>query len=265
MKKYLAVAKILFKAQIVYRFEVAMTALAAIGTVLFAWILWGAAFNGREFIGGYTFQSMLSYYIVSSFISSFDKSNGVSFEVSERIRGGTFSKYMTIPVNPQLHFLSQNLGISAYYALFSVLSAVFCALVFGVKLSISTDPIAIMCSFALMLIGAAFMVCFRFFIGILTFKFQDIGFFIHVQMGLISFLTGSVVPLALLPEGLLRTLNFLPFIHVIYTPVALITGQTDAARGLLGLLILSGWMAVMLVINQKVYNRLRVKFDGVGV
>jgi len=24
-------------------------------------------------------------------------------------------------------------------------------------------------------------------------------------------------------------------------------------------------MAVMLVINQKVYNRLRVKFDGVGV
>lgn len=99
MKKYLEVAKILFKAQIVYRFDVAMTALATIGAVLFAWILWGAAFSGREAIGGYTFQTMLSYYVVSSFISSFEKSNGICFEVSERIRGGTFSKYMAIPAN----------------------------------------------------------------------------------------------------------------------------------------------------------------------
>lgn len=126
MKKYLEVAKILFKAQIVYRFDVAMTALATIGAVLFAWILWGAAFSGREAIGGYTFQTMLSYYVVSSFISSFEKSNGICFEVSERIRGGTFSKYMAIPANPQLHFLSQSLGASAYYAMFSVISAVFC-------------------------------------------------------------------------------------------------------------------------------------------
>lgn len=265
MKKYLAVAKILFKAQIVYRFDVAMTALATIGVMLFAWILWGAAFSGREAIGGYTFQTMLSYYVISSFISSFEKSNGICFEVSERIRGGTFSKYMTIPANPQLHFLSQSLGASAYYAMFSLISVVFFTLVFGVKISISADPMAILFAFAMVLIGLVFMVCFRFFIGILTFKFQDIGFFIFVQMGLISFLTGTIVPLALLPETILYIMCFLPFAYVIYTPTALITGQINAVDGLVGLLVLSGWMTTMLLINQAVYNRLRVRFDGVGV
>ncbi len=265
MKKYLAVAEILFKAQIVYRFDVAMTALATIGMVSFAWILWGAAFSGREAIGGYTFKTMLSYFVVSSFISSFEKSNGVCFEVSERIRGGTFSKYMVIPANPQLYFLSQSLGASAYYALFSVISAVFCTLVFGVKLSIPTDPATIMCSFAMVLMGPVFMVCFRFFIGMLAFKVQDIGFFIYVHMGLISFRNGSIVPLALLPETMLHILRFLPFAHVIYTPAALISSQMNAVDGLFGLLVLSGWTAAMLLINQIVYNRLRVKFDGVGV
>ena len=109
------------------------------------------------------------------------------------------------------------------------------------------------------------MVCFRFFIGILTFKFQDIGFFIFVQMGLISFLTGTIVPLALLPETILYIMRFLPFAYVIYTPTALITGQINAVDGLVGLLVLSGWMTTMMLINQAVYNRLRMRFDGVGV
>lgn len=265
MKKYLAVARILFKAQIVYRFDVAMTALATIGMMLFAWILWGAAFSGQEIIGGYTFQTMLSYYIVSSFLTSVEKSNGVCFEVAERIRGGSFSKYMVIPTNPQLHFLSQSLGASSYYALFSIIATVFCTLVFGVKLSISTDPAAIACALAMVLMGLVFMVCFRFFIGVLAFKFQDIGFFIYVQMGLISFLTGSIVPLDLLPDTVLYILRFLPFTHVIYTPAALITGQLNRADGLFSLMVLSCWMVAMLLINQTVYGRLRVKFDGVGV
>lgn len=77
MRKYLAVTSTLFKAQLVYRFEVAMTAVSSVGTVLFAWVLWGAAFSERTAIGGFTYQDMLSYYVISSFIVSIDKSNNV--------------------------------------------------------------------------------------------------------------------------------------------------------------------------------------------
>lgn len=265
MRKYLAVTSTLFKAQLVYRFEVAMTAVSSVGTVLFAWVLWGAAFSERTAIGGFTYQDMLSYYVISSFIVSIDKSNNVCFEVSKKIRGGTFSKYMTIPANPQLYFLFQSFGVSAYYALFALLSALFSVGAFGVKLSFSSDPASVLCAILLVPLGISFMVSLRYFIGLLTFKFQDIGFFIHVQSGSVTFITGSIIPIVLLPKTVQSILRFLPFSHVIYTPAALLAGQTDATAGFSGLLVLLGWTAIMAVMNEAVYNRLRVKFDGVGV
>ncbi|NLC43534.1 MAG: ABC transporter permease, partial [Clostridiales bacterium] len=61
MKQYIETAKILFKSQMVYRFDVIMTALATVGRIVFAYIVWSVIFNDKEIIGGFTFQSMLSY------------------------------------------------------------------------------------------------------------------------------------------------------------------------------------------------------------
>ena len=265
MRKYRAVLKIVFKTQLIYRFDVALTAASTLWRVLFAWILWGAVFSGRETVGGFTFQAMLSYYVVSSFLASIEMSDGVSGEVSERIRGGTFSKYMVIPTNPQGHFLSQSLGASGYYALFSVMAAALCTLVFQIKLSFSAEPGAILCALAMILMGLIFMGSYQFFIGVLTFKFQDIEFFTHVQGALITFFTGTIVPLSLLPGAVLEALRFLPFPYVNYTPAMLLTGQIGIGEAVFGLAVLSVWTAGMLIVSHLTYNRLRVKFDGVGI
>jgi ABC-2 type transport system permease protein len=265
MKKYLAVAKIFFKVQIIYRFDVALTAAAGLGRVLAAWVLWGVVFAGRERVGGFTFQGMLSYYVVCSFLASIEVSAGVCGEVSQRIRGGTFSKYMVIPAKPLLYFVFQGLGASGYYALFSILAAGFCTLVFRVGLTLAADPPALLAAVLMILLGLLFMNVYQFLIGILTFKFQDMGFFTHVQGPLLSFFTGTLVPLALLPEAALKVLRFLPFTYVTYTPAMLLTGQATAGEGCLGLAVLSVWTAALYVVGQWAYHRLRIKFDGVGI
>jgi ABC-2 type transport system permease protein len=117
----------------------------------------------------------------------------------------------------------------------------------------------------MILLGLIFTAVFQYFMGTLTFKFLDINFFMYVQWNIIAFVTGSMVPLSLLPKAVLSVLQFIPFAHVIFTPTMLLTGQIETQEGLLGFTVLAIWTMTMLCIAQHTYNRLRVKYDGVGI
>ena len=265
MIKYIAVAKIQFKAQLAYRFDVIMTALGTIWRVIFAWILWGAIFTGRDMVGDFTFQAMLSYYVISSFFTATDMSGGVAGEVSSRIREGSFSKFMVIPSNPQLHFLSQTLGASGYYGLFIALAAAVSVLIFRISLIITLDPAKILLAITIFILGTVFMSSYQFFVGIWAFKFQDINFLLYTFPNIVSFFKGEFVPLSLLPDVFVFALRFFPFTHVAYTPTMLLTGMMDLSEGLIGLAVLCVWTLGMMAASQLTYKRLRTKYEGVGI
>ena len=117
MRKYGETAVIYFKAQLVWRADAVFNMLFTITKIIFAYVLWGAVFEGKESIAGFTFHSMLSYYIISSFLSQIEMSGGISGEISSRIRNGTFSKYMVIPMNIEKYFLAMEAGVVAFYLL----------------------------------------------------------------------------------------------------------------------------------------------------
>ena len=265
MRKYMAVAKILFKAQMAYRFDVIMTAVSTIWRVVFAWILWNAIYAHHDIVGGFTLQAMLSYYVINSFLATMDMSGGVSGEVSSRIKEGTYTKFMVIPSNPQLHFLSQTVGASLFYGLFAVLAAVLCAFVFRINLVFTTDPIQILVAVAVFLLGTVFMNSFQFFVGIWAFKFQDISFLLYTFPAIIQFFKGEFVPLTLLPTALTDALHFFPFTHISFTPTMLLMGTVGLSEGLFGLAVLAVWTLIMMIVSELTYKRLRTKFEGVGI
>ena len=259
------VFRLSFKMQIIWRFDVLMTMVATIGRVVVAWILWSAIFEGKELVGGFTFEAMLSYYIVCSIISSIDFSSQISGEVSELIRGGKFSGHMVTPMNPMGFFSSMVAGESAFHLGFSIVAAIVCVFVFNINILLTADILRITLAVILILLGLCFMACYQYFIGILTFKFMEIGFFHHMQGSIIAFATGSLVPLSLLPTSIITVLRYLPFTHVVFTPAMLMTGQIGFGDGLFGLIVLLSWIVAMFLTAQYTYRRLRVKYDGVGI
>lgn len=114
MRKYTETALIYFKAQLIWRADTVFNMLFTVTKIIFAYVLWDAIFEGKEMIAGFTFHSMLSYYIISSFLSQIEMSGGISREISSRIRTGTFSKYMVIPVNIEKYFLAMETGWLPY-------------------------------------------------------------------------------------------------------------------------------------------------------
>lgn len=265
MRKYLEVFRLSFKMQIIWRYDVAMTMVATVARILAAFLIWRAVFGDRALVGGFTFQSMLSYYIVSAFLVALDVTRKISGEVSEQIRAGRFSGYMLTPMNPFSYFGSMAAGESAFHLGFGLMAALLCAVLFQIRVTLTTDISLILLAVVMVVLGLLFMACYQYFIGILAFKFLDIDFFLHIQSAVIAFAVGSMVPLSLLPEKVLLILRCLPFTHVVYTPAMLLTGQTSSKEGLFGLAVLSAWTLVMLLVGQRTYNRLRRKYDGVGI
>ena len=264
-KKYLEVFRMSFKMQIVWRFDVAMTAVAVVTRVAAAWLLWSAVYMGRDMVGGFTFEAMLSYYIVSSIIGSIDFSNQVSGEVSQLIRDGGFSKHMVTPINPIGFFGAIVGGESAYHLGFSLLAAALCAVMFHQGINLTADVSRILPAIVMMLLGLAFMVGYHFFVGVMTFQFMNIEFFLILQGDVIRFATGSLIPLSLLPGSVAAALKFLPFTHVVYTPAMLLAGQMSAREGMFGLCVIAAWAVGMLTVAWQAYGRLRVRYDGVGI
>ena len=265
LQKYLEVFRISFKMQITWRFDVAMTMVATICRILAGWILWQAIFSSRSMVKGFSFQAMLSYYILSSILASIDFSYQISGEVSDLIRGGRFSGHMVTPMNPLAFFASMTAGVSAFHLGFSLLSALICIVAFRINVAIANDLGCVFLGIAMVPIGLAFMACYHYLIGVLTFKFLEIGWFMHVQGSIIAFATGSLVPLSLLPDSAVLVLRFFPFTHVVYTPVMLLCGRMGIQEGLFSLGLMAAWTLAMLAIAQYAYSHLRVKYDGVGI
>lgn len=264
MRKYLEVAKILFKAQLSWRFDIAFNMIFITIKILFAFIIWGAVFGEHKEVAGFNFNTMLSYYIISSFLSQLEMSEGVSGEISGRIRNGSFSKYMVIPVKIEGYFLAQTFGAAALHMIFNLIAAIVWVFIFHIRFTVTNDPFLILSAALMVILGLVFMVQLNFFIGILAFKFQDIGLFLMIKGNIVVFVTGTMIPLILLPGVIQSVMRLFPFYYVTYLPSMLFIGR-NAGEILIGLLTLSLWMLAFVFINKISYGRLRRKYDGVGI
>ncbi len=264
MNKYLEISKITFKSQLAWRFDIAVNVVFTIAKILFAYILWQGIFDHRSMVAGFTFDSMLSYYIINSFLSQLDMSVKVSEELSNRIRTGTFSKYMVIPVNIQGYFLAQTAGASVFYLIFNLIAAVVWIFIFGIRFTFTNNQWLILAAFVFVLLGLIFMIQLNYFLGLLTLKFQDIYLFLMIKNNLVAFIAGTLIPLALLPEIVLQVMRYFPFYYCSYLPSMLLIGRNVNEIGF-GLITLSSWVLIFIVINKIAYERLRVKYDGVGI
>ena len=262
--KYWEISKTYMKTQFVWRADVIFNMIFTISKILFAYLLWGIIFQNREMIGEFTFHGMLSYYIVNSFLSQLDMSGGISGEIHNRIRNGTFSKYMVIPVGIQKYFMAMELGVILFYVLFDLIAAVIGIFVFNIEFVFTDNLPILVCAVFMAISGMLFMVQLNYFLGLLTLKYQGISTFLMIKNNLISLVMGSIVPLALFPEAVVKIMRILPFYYVTYLPSMLLTGMCQE-EAIAGVLVIVVWCLVMQILINITWNKYIRKYDGVGI
>ena len=264
MSKYWEIAKTYIKTQLVWRADVIFNMIFTITKILFAYLLWGMVFQNKVMVGGFTFHWMLSYYIISSFLSQLEMSGRVSSEIHDRIRNGTFSKYMVIPVNIEKYFIAMEFGVVLFYCVFDFIAAVVWIFVFQIKFVFVADLQIILCAVIMEILGLLFMVQLNYLLGLLTLKYQGIGTFLMIKNNLVALVTGSIVPLALFPDVVVGVMRLLPFYYVTYLPAMLLTGKCKN-EAITGVLVIAGWCLLIQLFINVIWKKYFRKYDGVGI
>ncbi|AGK99444.1 ABC transporter permease [Clostridium pasteurianum] len=264
MKKYFEIAKITFKAELAYRFDVIIGILLSVCRIILSFILWSALFKSKDTIAGFSFNMMITYYIVISFLSKLDMSESIVNQLSNEIRQGKFSKYLVQPVKPLWYFISSTCAKTVFtFCISGAVTTVF-ALIFKKYLSFNTSlPIAL-AALCINILGLIFLMLLNYFIGILSFKFYDIGALNIIKNNIFEFITGTFIPLSLFPIWVQSSMKLFPFYYIYYYPAAIIvTGDKQSVLSAITILIC--WNLFMLVTIKITYKELRKRYEGVGI
>jgi ABC-2 type transport system permease protein len=226
-----------------------LSVLVIIGVQYF---LWDSVFTGREnkAIGNYTSDGMILYILFASLYGVIIRAGRIERNVSEEIRKGDLNKYLIKPIS--------HLGFSGALASADRIGVIFSTFLIipffplFTHASVSIEGIA----WSLILVCLAMIIKFFIAMGIsyLAFWFDETWTF-HVIFDIsMWFLSGSLVPLDLLPDWLLRFSSFLPFQYLSYVPAALSAGLMPLEQAPMHLAICFSWCVFTGLITRFIWQ-----------
>jgi ABC-2 type transport system permease protein len=265
LNKYRHAFLVGLQSNIVYRWNFLVRAFFSLFQLVVVFILWDAAYAGHDSIGGFSLPATITYFVVLIVLQFLIGAFNEDYLISEEIRNGLINQFLLKPIN--------------YFGYrFSVFSAA--RLVSG---SLMVVPLLILLPLlrhhlamppldawrliigvpAIALAGVIqFSIAYCF--GLLTFWFLEIQGFVILSMAVEALLGGQMFPLDLMPPGILRVAEMLPFYYQMYFPAAILTGRIDYARACSGIVIQLGWVVALLALTQLLWSRGLRRHTAVG-
>lgn len=222
MKKYWVIFKNSFQANLTYRADTFLMIFFEVFTLLFLVYLWFSVYNQGNQIGSYSLKNLVFYYIFINFITSSISAWAVSNQMSWIIESGGISNYLIKPIGLMAKMFFDNLGGIMQRLLIHSSLALIIILIF--------KPFAYsnLFYFAISLIVAIIINFFIFYIiGLTTFYFGVNFGFAFLIFNFITFFSGSLVPLDILPGVFLKISDYLPFKFLAFIPISILNGKID--------------------------------------
>jgi ABC-2 type transport system permease protein len=216
------------------------------------YFLWDSVFAGRENqdIGQYTSDSMFLYVVFAALFGVIIRSGRIEKNVSEEIRKGDLNKYLIKPIS--------HLGFSGALATADRVGVIVSTAIIipFIPLFTHSDISWVGIAWSSILVTMAMIIKFFISMGIsyLAFWFEETWTF-HVIFDIsMWFLSGSLVPLDLLPDWLAHISSFLPFQYLSYVPAALSAGLMPLNQAGFHILICFCWCIFTWLITRLIWN-----------
>lgn len=267
LAKYRQVFLTGIQTNLVYRWNFAIRAAFSLLHLVYVFILWGAAYQGRAEIGGFPLSATLTYFTLLLVLQFFLGAQNDDYEISEEIRNGLINQFLTKPINYIGYRLSLYFSariVTGSLALLPVLAAIPLLgphLVFPGADHAAIYAIAVPALLLSALIQFSIACCF----GLLTFWFLEIQSFVILSLAVEAVLGGQIFPLDLMPRWLYELSSWLPYYYQMYFPAALLTGRiNDLNTALQGLAVQAAWAILLFVVANLLWRRGLRRHTAVG-
>ena len=239
-----------------YRFNILMWAgvtVFEVACLVFLWLaVYRSAAGGMDAeIHGFTFRDMIAYVVLTTIFNFVTFNNDTLWNINSDIRKGTIGNYLIKPISYRGKFAAASLGslltmtvlfgLPFYAAALAVLGRlgflpgltfpVFFAhlglfLLAGLCASLLNDAIA-------------------YIFGVLCFYTTSSWGLNYLKTTIISFLSGTLLPLAFFPAGLREIVSRMPFAGMGQDPVLILMMKYDLAQSLRCVAQAAVWILVL--------------------
>ncbi len=265
LHKYGHVFLVGLQSNLVYRWNFAIRGLFSLFHLTVVVTLWRAAFAGQTQIGGFSLGQTLTYFVMLLVLQFFIGAFNEDYQVSEEIRNGLINQFLLKPIN----YFAYRFSIFGAARLVSgvlVLLPLALALPFLHEyLTLPTEAWRLWLGLPAVAMSAVIQFSIAFCFGLLSFWFLEIQSFVILSYAIETLLGGQLFPLDLLPAGLFRISQFLPYYYQMYFPAAIFTGRiATPAKALGGLGIQAFWVIALLALAHLLWTRGLRRHTAVG-
>lgn len=264
LAKYRHVFNVGLQSNLVYRWNFGLRAVFSLVHLAFVFILWGAAFEGEESIGGFSLDQTLTYFLTLLILQFFIGAFSEDYQISEEIRNGLINQFLLKPINYFAYRFTIFIAARLVSGLLALLPVLLLLPLLGDHLDFPTETWRLVLALPAAFMSALIQFTIAYIFGLLTFWFLEIQSFVILSMAIETVLGGQVFPLDLLPAGLFRVSQFLPYYYQMYFPAAIVTGRIDYATAVQGLALQAFWVVALLALSQLLWRRGLRRHTAVG-
>ncbi len=256
-KTYLPFTRAGIQAAMAYRTNFIAFFFGSIVYCLVMYYIWRAVFNasGEGMMNGFTMTDMTVFLFITALTNFLTESDG-SYDVGEEVRDGNIAMRLIKPVGFHSTFLFTEMGWKLL-----VFAMIFAPVVVGVEIykyhaygGFAFD----IAKFLLYLLSLMMSYLFSFYMnvcfGFMAFFLKNLWGFNIIKSGILRFVSGAVVPLALMPDGLRQVLEWMPFSSLCYTPVMIYMGKYSGVEIALRLAIQLSWVIGFYLISKLILS-----------
>lgn len=228
IRQYIAFARLGILSNIEYRVNYITDALVQpIVSACIEAFLWSSLFlfTGKSEIAGFGMNDYLSYVIWGAFFARVSSNWMYEFRMIEEIDTGSINALLGRPISFFNYYLYQFLGYKAITMAISF--SVPLAISYFAKWPLLLDRLPLVLLLAIYYLFLLHILSFL--VAILAFHFNRIYSLTTTKNLALWLLSGELVPLDLLPQGLKSVMLILPFSSGVYVPVAYLIGRVDVS------------------------------------
>jgi len=264
LKAYWAQAKVGFKVGVKYRFHFIISMITVPLSLIVYYFLWLSiySYTGQEIIRGFTFQSLIQYYVLSMIVGFFVWCDTDKW-MSQDIRRGHIITMFTYPMRFLWQHLAFEIGMNSLGIILQMIPVFAIGFIFfGLKVAPAFNFIAFIIS-VILAFFLAFFISFN--VGLSAFWLKKIEGLRKVKRTLLVFLSGGMIPLSFFPYWIQNVSHFLPFEYIRYVPIKIYLAEYSVlgTLGQLGLQVV--WIIVLYILSQAIYKKAFKQFAGAGV
>lgn len=214
---------------------------------------WRAVYASSETVGGLTADATIRYILLAQLVAPLVRWSLI-LDFGGMIQQGQVAIELLRPVDMQGRYYVNGLAAALTNLVFkSVPLALFGWLFLG--LTFPTDPLTWGAFLISWLLGHAALFCFDWMIACIAFYTTEAWGLHILREGVAAFLSGALIPLAMLPAFLKGIANLLPFGQALYVPVGLLSGMIPLSEAPNAWLVQILWIAILLPLSRLVFSR----------